>query len=75
MLKTTKSSDKPVSSRNDSNKLTFGKNNNSKLVFRKNNSNSKVNEYGIGENGVEYAKKSGKLFKSRKSKGKKILKS
>ena len=32
-----------------------------------------INGFGIDENGVEYAKKSGKLFKLRKSKRKKRL--
>ena len=36
---------------------------------------SKVNRFGVGGNGVEYAKKSGKLSKSGKSKSEKTFKS
>ena len=36
---------------------------------------SEVDRFGVSENGVEYAKKSGKLFKSGKSKSEKTSKS
>ena len=37
--------------------------------------NGKVNGFGAGGNDIEYAKKSGKLFKSRKPKREKMSKS
>ena len=74
MLKTIRLPDKPVFSRNNGSRLTSNKNNNNKLALRKNNDNSKDNEFGINRNSVKYAKKSEKLSKLRKSKGKKISK-
>ena len=41
----------------------------------RNNGNNKVNGFDVDRNGVEYAKKSGKLSKSGKSKSKKMSKS
>ena len=60
MLKIIKSSNKPVSSKNNNNKPVFSKNNSNKLVFGRNNSNSKVKFSG---DDIKHAKK------SRKSKG------
>ena len=75
MLKTTGSSDKPAFNRRNGSKSVSSRNNNSRLAFRSNNSNSKVDGYGVNGNGMEYAKKSGKLSKSRKLKSKKTFKS
>ena len=75
MLKIIKLPNKLASSRNNCNKSAFSKNNNSKLAFKKNNNNGKVNGYNIDKNSIKYAKKSGKLSKSRKSKSKNIYKS
>ena len=76
MLKTTRSHNKPASSRNDSSRSVSSKNDNSKPVFRKNDGNGKVDGFGISENGMEHAKKSGKTSKSQKLfKSKKLSKS
>ena len=75
ILKITRSPDKLALSKNNGSRSTSSKNNDSKLAFRKNNSNNKVNGFGIGKNSIEYTKKSGKLFKSGKSKSKKTFKS
>ena len=75
MLKITRSSDKPALSKNNGSKSVFSGNNNSKLAFAKNNSNSKIDEFGISKNNMEYAKKSKKLSKLNKSKNKKLSKS
>ena len=66
MLKTTRSPDKLAPSKNDSSRLAFNRNDNSKLASRKNDGDGEVNRFGVGRNGVEYAKKSGKMSKSRK---------
>ena len=71
MLKTTGSPDKPTPSRKDSNKSASNRNNNSKPTSKKNNGNGEVDGFGISRNGVEYAKKSEKLSKSRKLKSEK----
>ena len=71
MLKTTKLSDKPASSRNDGSKSAFNKNNNNKLAFGRNNGNGKIDRFSVGGNGIEHTKKSEKLFQSRKLKSKK----
>ena len=75
MLKTTGSSDKSAPNKNDSSRLAFSKNDNNKPASRKNNGNGEVNGFGVGKNSVKYAKKLGKLFKSRKSKSEKTFKS
>ena len=75
MLKMTGSLDKPVSSRNNGSRSAFSRNNNSKPASRKNNGNGKIDRFGVGGNGVEYAKKSGKLSKLGKSKSEKTSKS
>ena len=64
MLKTTRSPNEPASSRNNGSRSASGRNNNSKPVSRKNDSNSEVDRFGVSGNGMKYAKKSGKLFKS-----------
>ena len=69
MLKTTGSPNEPAPSRNDGSKSASTKNNNSKPVSRKNDGNGKDDGFGVGDDGVEYAKK------SEKSKGKKLSKS
>ena len=57
------------------NKPAPNKNDNSRPASRRNNDNGEVNRFGVGGNSVEYAKKSGKLSKSRKLKSKKTSKS
>ena len=42
------------------------------LASGKNNGDGEIDRFGISKNGVEYAKKSGKLSKSRKLKSGKI---
>ena len=74
MLKITRLSDKLVSNRNDGSKSAFNKNNNSKPVSKRNINDGEINRFNISRNGMEYAKKLGKLFKSRKSKSKKMFK-
>ena len=71
MLKITRSPDKPASSRNNGSRLASNKNNNNRPVSKRNNGNSKVDRFGISKNSIEYTKKSGKLFKLRKSKSEK----
>ena len=75
MLKTTGSPDEPAFSKNDSSRSASSKNDNSKPASKKNNGNVEVDGCGIGRNGMKYAKKSGKLSKSGKSKSKKMSKS
>ena len=75
MLKTTKSLDEPAPSRNDGSKSASSRNNISRLAFGRNDGNDENNRYGVGKNSVEQAKKSGKLFKSGKSKSEKTSKS
>ena len=74
MLKTIGSPDKPAPSKNNGSKLAFSKNKNNQPTFGRNNSNSEINKFCIGRNNVKHAKKSRKLFKSRKSKSKKMSK-
>ena len=75
MLKTTELPDKLALNINNSNKSASSRNNNSRPVFGRNNGNDKVNKFDIGGNDMEHAKKSGKLFKSGKSKSEKTSKS
>ena len=75
MLKMIRLSNKLATSRNNGNRSVSNRNNNSKPASRKNNSNGEVNRFGVSRNSIKYAKKLRKLFKSGKSKSKKILKS
>ena len=75
MLKTTRSPDKPAPSKNIVSRSAFSRINNSKLASGKNNGKSEVDEFGVGRNSVEHAKKSGKSSKSGKSKSEKTFKS
>ena len=75
ILKTTRSPDKPAPSRNDGSRSASNKKDNNRLVFGKNDGNDEVDGFGIGRNGIKHAKKSGKLFKSGKSKSEKTFKS
>ena len=75
MLKTTGLLDKPIPSKNNGSKSISNKNNNSRPIFSRNDGNGEVDGFVISENGVEHAKKLGKLFKSRKSKSEKMSKS
>ena len=67
MLKTTKSLDEPVSSRNNNSKSASNKNDNSKLVSERNDGDGKVDGYGVGESSIEYAKESGKSKSEKKT--------
>ena len=69
MLKITGSPDKLAPSKNNNSKPISSKNNSSRPTFGKNNGNSKVR---FGGDGVEYAKKSGKLKSQKLSKSKKL---
>ena len=75
ILKTIGLPNKPAPSRNNSSRSASGKYDNSRPAFEKNNGNGEVDGFCVGRNGVEYAKKSGKLSKSGKSKSKKTSKS
>ena len=75
MLKTTKLFDKPALSKNNGSKSDFNKNDNNRLASKKNNDNGEGDRFDVGRNGIKYAKKSGKLSKSRKSKSEKMSKS
>ena len=81
MLKTTGSPNKPAPSKNDGSKSASNRNNDSKPASGKNDGNGKINRFGISRNGMEHAKKSGKLFKlenlskSGQSKSEKLSKS
>ena len=74
MLKTTRSPDELAPSRNDGSKFASNRNNNSRPAFKRNNGDGKVNRFGVGGNGIEHAKKLGKLSKSRKLKREKMFK-
>ena len=77
MLKTTGSPNKPALSKNNGNRSASSRNNNSKPASGRNNGDGEADGLGVGENGVEYAKKSEKTSKSRKlsKSGKKLSKS
>ena len=72
MVKTIKSPDKLVLSKNNSSRSAFSKNENSKLASEKNNINNKVN--GLSVDDVEYAKKSKKLKSQNLAKFRKLFK-
>ena len=74
-MKTIRLPDKPAPSKNNGRKSTFSRNYNSRSISGKNNGDGEVNRFGVDKNGVEYAKKLGKLFKLGKLKSKKISKS
>ena len=65
MLKTIGSLNEPASSKNDGSRSASNRNNGSRLASGKNDGNGEVD--GFGDDGVEYARKSGKLKKSSKS--------
>ena len=71
----TGSPDKLAPSKKNGNKSVSSRNNDNKLVFERNNGNSELDKFSVGKNDIEYAKKSGKLSKSRKLKSKKTSKS
>ena len=75
MLKTTELFDKLALNKNDGSKLAFNRNNNTKPASKKNNSNNEIDGFDISRNSMKHIKKSGKLFKSRKSKSEKTSKS
>ena len=75
MLKTIRLSDKPAPNRNNISRWVSNKNNNSRSASKRNDGNNEVNWFGVDRNDIEYAKKLGKLFKSRKSKSEKMSKS
>ena len=66
ILKTTGSPDEPAPSKNDGSRSASSRNDDSRPASRRNNGNGKVNEVGVGRNGVEHAKKSEKTSKSQK---------
>ena len=74
MLKIIGLPDKPTPNKNNGSRLIFNKNNNSRPTSRRNNSNGKVDRFGIDRNDMGYAKKLGKLSKSKKLKSEKIFK-
>ena len=80
MLKIIGSLNEPAFSRNDGSRSASSRNNNSRLASKKNDGDGEVDEFGVGENGVKHAKKSGKLsmsrklLKSKKSKNEKMSK-
>ena len=75
MLKTTRSSDKLIPSRNNGNRSASSKKDDRKPVCGRNNNDGEVNGFSVGRNGIKHVKKSGKLSKSGKSKSKKMSKS
>ena len=81
ILKTTGLLDKLAFSKNNGSRSASSRNNNSRLAFRRNDNDIEVDRFGIGRNGMEHTKKSGKMSKSRKlsklgkSKGEKMSKS
>ena len=66
---------KPASNRKNGSRSASSRNDNSRPAFGKNNGNSEVDRFSISRNAVEHAKKSRKLSKLGKSKGKKTSKS
>ena len=75
MLKIIRLFDKPSLNKNNGSRSASSYNINSKLIFGKNDNNDKVDKFGVSKNCVEYAKKSRKLSKLRKSKSEKTSKS
>ena len=65
MLKTTRSPDEPAPSRNDDSRPASGRN----------DGDGEVDGFGVGGNGVEHAKKSGKSKSEKTSKSRKLSKS
>ena len=66
MLKMTRSPEKPASSRNDGSRSASSRNNDSRPASGRNDGNDKVDRF--GGDGVEHAKKSGKLKEQKTSK-------
>ena len=77
MLKITECPHKPVPSRNGGSRSAFSRNDDSKPASGRNDGDGEVDGIGVGENGIEHAKKSEKTSKSRKlsKSGKKSSKS
>ena len=82
MLKTTGSPDKPALSRNDGSRSASSRNDDSRPASGRNDGDGEVDKFGVGRNGMEHAKKSGKSKSEKTSKsqnlaksGKKLLKS
>ena len=75
MLKTTRLSNEPTSSKNNGSRSASHKNDNSRLASGKNDGNSEVNRFGVSGNSMEHAKKSGKLSQLEKLKSVKTFKS
>ena len=75
MLKTTRLLDKPAPNKNNGSRSISNRNDNNRPTFEKNNGNGKVHRFNVSKNDMEYAKKSRKLFKLRKSKSEKTSKS
>ena len=75
MLKTTRSPDKPAPSRNDGSRSASSRNDDSKPASGRNDGDGEVDGFGIGGNGVEHAKKSGKSKSEKTSKSRNLAKS
>ena len=75
MLKMTGLCDKPAPGKNNGSKSAFNKINNKKPVFRRNDANSDIDRLSVSNDGVKYAKKSGKLKSQKLAKFQKLLKS
>ena len=75
ILKTTGSPDEPAPSRNDSSRSASNRNDNSRPASGRNDDNSEVDGFGVGRNGVEHAKKSGKSKSKKTSKSRNSAKS
>ena len=75
MLKTTGSLDETAPSRNDGSRSVSNRNNNSRPAFGRNDGDGEVDGFRVGGNGVEHAKKSGKLKSEKTSKSRNLAKS
>ena len=71
----TESPNKPAFKKNNSSKSASSKNNDSRPASGKNDNDNIVNKFDVYKNGIKYAKKSKKLFRSGKSKIEKMSKS
>ena len=75
MLKTTGSPDKPAPSRNDGSRSASSRNDDSRPASGRNDGDGEVDGFGVGGNGVEHAKKSGKSKSEKTSKSRNSAKS
>ena len=75
MLKTTGSPDEPAPSRNDGSRSASSRNDDSRPASGRNDGDGEVDGFGVGGNGVEHAKKSGKSKSEKTSKSQNSAKS